>query len=373
MEHPPPQQDQPPTGWTKSQNSSQKSSQAFLPVLEQTSSLDTSMDYEIIALPASGNLQIIPYQPLKIPTALWVGYSVFTTFRTPITAIALKRHLTRLLENGKHLGLEVSFLSATERKPEKIAAYISTEIASAQKGFNQETSLSQMEALLRPFQEAPYRMRLTLIPNIPHIQKLFSSPHVPLPTQLLLSAQPLEPGQKHPINPFSVKTVPHQRMLSHLKHGSYGEDFYLRRQAAILHPFESQEGGHAEKLPAVDFQDVLWTNPDGNLTEASTANIFGIQGNTLITPHPKEDGCLPGIARQFVMDIAQDLGLPLQEGAFQEGKLKEIEGLFLTNSVSGLTPVHRVNDHILPWPSSTLNVFETLKAPYYQRVHGHSD
>jgi branched-subunit amino acid aminotransferase/4-amino-4-deoxychorismate lyase len=344
------------------------------PKTNQPSPLEPSMDYEIIFVAASGALQILPYQPLKIPTALWVGYSVFTTFRTPITPIALERHLNRLIENGKLLGLQVPFLSGEKREPEKNAARISTpissEMSSDQKTFNPDTPFSQMQTLLQPFQNAPHRLRLTLIPNIHHLQDLFSPYHLSLPTQLLLSAQPLQPGEKHPISPFSVKTVPHQRMLSHLKHGSYGEDFYLRRQANAPQPFERNRVSQVEKTQEVIFQDVLWMNPTGNLTEASTANIFGIQGHTLITPHPKEDGCLPGIARQFVIEIAQTLGIPLHEEAFHEHQLKEIEGLFLTNSVAGLTLVHRVNDHLIPWPSSALKVFETLKNHYHQRVHG---
>ena len=92
----------------------------------------------------------------------------------------------------------------------------------------------------------------------------------------------------------------------------------------------------------------LLETTEGHLSEGATANLFWVRGGRLLTPHP-EAGCLPGIARALVMDLAEALGLPVEEGLFPASDLAGADEAFLTSSVVEVTPVVAVDG----WPVGT--------------------
>jgi branched-subunit amino acid aminotransferase/4-amino-4-deoxychorismate lyase len=87
------------------------------------------------------------------------------------------------------------------------------------------------------------------------------------------------------------------------------------------------------------FDEVLSMTPDGRFWEGSRTNLFAIQDDTLST-------CswlgpiLPGIMREFVLELAGDLSLKVQQvhGLTVE-ELCQADELFLTNAVRGIIPV----------------------------------
>lgn len=86
------------------------------------------------------------------------------------------------------------------------------------------------------------------------------------------------------------------------------------------------------------FDECVFRNELGHLTEASMANLFWVQGGVLRTPH-LECGALDGIVRAEVIALARGVGIEVEEGLFPPEALLEAEEAFLTSSGFGPRPV----------------------------------
>lgn len=117
-----------------------------------------------------------------------------------------------------------------------------------------------------------------------------------------------------------------QSPLSRLKTANYLNNLLARKEA--------KEKGADE---------ALLLNERGLLCEASASNVFLVCGGSLITPGA-ESGCLPGITRQVIMEIARDMGIGVAERDVQLGELHGADEAFLTNSLIELMPLTGVND-----------------------------
>jgi branched-chain amino acid aminotransferase len=82
------------------------------------------------------------------------------------------------------------------------------------------------------------------------------------------------------------------------------------------------------------------TDGKGNLTEAPGCNIFIVKDGVLRTP---ATGCLEGITRKAVFDLAEELGLPLEVTTVTAHELVDADEAFLTSTAGGVMPVARVN------------------------------
>lgn len=88
--------------------------------------------------------------------------------------------------------------------------------------------------------------------------------------------------------------------------------------------------------------DVIVLNEKNRVVEASTSNIFMVdKNNTLITPRIR-DGCLPGITRATILEMAKKMGLKTVEKTIKPGELLEAKEVFITNSITELVPVVRI-------------------------------
>ena len=87
-----------------------------------------------------------------------------------------------------------------------------------------------------------------------------------------------------------------------------------------------------------NLDDVLLLNQNGFLCEASSSNVFVYYQNNLYTPALSE-GCVEGVMRQVVIDLANNLGIPLTEAQINPEILYEADEVFLTNAVKGIQSV----------------------------------
>lgn len=94
------------------------------------------------------------------------------------------------------------------------------------------------------------------------------------------------------------------------------------------------------------FDEAILLNTKGFIAEASRSNIFFVKANKLFTPS-LECGCLPGITRQVVIDIAKRSGIKVIEGKFVLNHLYKAEEAFLTNSLIGVMPLTRVENKFI--------------------------
>tara|TARA_Y100000287_G_C14168862_1_gene328709 strand:+ start:57 stop:869 length:813 start_codon:yes stop_codon:yes gene_type:complete len=86
------------------------------------------------------------------------------------------------------------------------------------------------------------------------------------------------------------------------------------------------------------FGDALMLNIKGNVSCTTTANIFLIKGNNLITPSLKS-GCLPGIIRSVVLNIAKKNNLNVAETDVKIEHMKTADSVFITNSIIRLKKI----------------------------------
>lgn len=98
---------------------------------------------------------------------------------------------------------------------------------------------------------------------------------------------------------------------------------------------------------AVGMDEALMLNPAGHVVEGTASNVFWIEGERLCTP-PLTAGALAGITRGLVLELARELGVPVEEPQVEPGVLQRSEGLFMTLSSLGLVPVTELDLVSLP-------------------------
>lgn len=86
------------------------------------------------------------------------------------------------------------------------------------------------------------------------------------------------------------------------------------------------------------FDEALLLNNRGNITEASRSNIFFVKEQTLCTP-VLSSGCLDGITRSVIFDLAKKNNIGVFEGSFTPFDLYKADEAFLTNSLMGIMPL----------------------------------
>jgi len=83
-------------------------------------------------------------------------------------------------------------------------------------------------------------------------------------------------------------------------------------------------------------------NTVGDVTEASTSNIFLVKRDSVITPR-EESGLLPGITRGVVLELATSLGLKAHKRRISLNDLMGVEEAFLTNSLIEIMPLVEID------------------------------
>ena len=89
-------------------------------------------------------------------------------------------------------------------------------------------------------------------------------------------------------------------------------------------------------------QEALMLNQAGQLAECSQSNVFLVRRGEVVTP-PLSAGLLPGITRQYVLEIAADLDLPAREAELDLKDLDAADEVFLTGTTREVTPVVTVD------------------------------
>ena len=84
--------------------------------------------------------------------------------------------------------------------------------------------------------------------------------------------------------------------------------------------------------------EALLINTDGEVAETAGGNLFWVSRDRVCTV-PAGYGVLSGITRAVVLEICRTLGLPTSECIIKPGALRNLKGLFITQSVFGIVPV----------------------------------
>jgi branched-chain amino acid aminotransferase len=92
------------------------------------------------------------------------------------------------------------------------------------------------------------------------------------------------------------------------------------------------------------FDDAVFLNPDGHVSEGSAMNLFLVRKGRLVTPGVQHN-ILEGVTRQAVMRIAADeLGLETEERSVDRTELYIADEMFLCGTGAQISPVISI-DH----------------------------
>jgi len=144
---------------------------------------------------------------------------------------------------------------------------------------------------------------------------------------------------------FIITAEPLNLALYSLNEGRYEvelfKDYYITKQ--LLSTLKS-----TNKMVQVtgsifaqenDYDNCLLINDDKNVVEALQGNLFMLTGTKLVTP-PLSDGCLNGIMRKQVLELAKKIeGIEASEASISPFDLQKADELFITNVITGIQPI----------------------------------
>ena len=90
----------------------------------------------------------------------------------------------------------------------------------------------------------------------------------------------------------------------------------------------------------------IMRNYRGELTECTTANLFVVRQGAAVTP-PLESGLLPGLTREYLFEVAAEIGVPVREAVLVDKDLFSADEAFLTSTTRELVPIVAVDDRAI--------------------------
>jgi branched-chain amino acid aminotransferase len=143
-----------------------------------------------------------------------------------------------------------------------------------------------------------------------------------------------------------------------------------RRPAPNTIPWDTKAAGlymictlSKHEAEAQGFTDSLMLDCEGNIAEATGANVFfKNQSGELHTPIP--DSFLDGITRREIIKIANTKGIKVVERKIKPEEMKDFTGCFLTGTAAEVTPVSQ----IAKYNFKVCNVITELNESYQNLV-----
>ena len=92
--------------------------------------------------------------------------------------------------------------------------------------------------------------------------------------------------------------------------------------------------------------DVLYVDSSHHVLEASVSNAFFVINNTVVTP-PLSPFILAGIARKHFLEFLKEQQIPFCQAPVHRSDLKKVDEVFLSNSLSLVTLVNKLDNRPL--------------------------
>jgi branched-chain amino acid aminotransferase len=99
-----------------------------------------------------------------------------------------------------------------------------------------------------------------------------------------------------------------------------------------------------EKAHQRGFEDAVLLNEFGNVTEATAANLY-IAKNGKITTAPLASGCLAGVSRLILLEIAPSAELTVLQRDYGTNELFDADEVFITSTTRQVQPVIQIENH----------------------------
>ncbi len=87
---------------------------------------------------------------------------------------------------------------------------------------------------------------------------------------------------------------------------------------------------------SMNVDDAILINQNGNVIEATGSSLFAVKNGVLYTA-PLSEGCVSGVMRNVIMEIAQANRIAVYEVPLPLSILLNSDEIFLTNAVNGIT------------------------------------
>lgn len=95
------------------------------------------------------------------------------------------------------------------------------------------------------------------------------------------------------------------------------------------------------------FSNALSRDPDGNVAETASTNVFMVRDGEVFTPVPNGT-FLNGITRQRVIALLREDGVAVHECTLTVEDFHKAEEIFVTGNIAKVMPVARFEDRVLP-------------------------
>ena len=142
-----------------------------------------------------------------------------------------------------------------------------------------------------------------------------------------------------------------------IPHVAKATGIYLNSMLAVM---EANRAGYDEAILLTD---------DGFIADGSGENVFLVKDGTIYTPDLSAS-ILPGITRDTVIQIAQDLGYTVVEKQLIRTDLYLADEVFMTGTAAEVTPLREVDDQLIGPPGP---VTLELQKAYLDTVRGLSE
>ncbi len=254
------------------------------------------------------NGRIAPAEKAAIPVydhGFLYGEGVYETLRTyNRVPFLFDRHVRRLRASAGYLHLAVPF------NDDELASWIADTMAAA--GPMQEAYIRVL--LTRGVGELSYDVQSTPVPSLVIIVKPLEEPAPRVLTDgIKVALVPILRNHPGSVNPV-IKS-------NNLLNNALAMQEANRRGA--------DEG--------------LMCNYRGELSECSQANFFIVRNGAALTPR-NEAGLLEGLTRNFLFEVAADIGVDVRYETLVPADLESADEAFITSTTRELSPVTRIDD-----------------------------
>jgi branched-chain amino acid aminotransferase len=142
-----------------------------------------------------------------------------------------------------------------------------------------------------------------------------------------------------------------------IPHVAKATGIYLNSMLAVM---EANRAGYDEAILLTD---------DGFIADGSGENVFIVKDGTIYTPDLSAS-ILPGITRDTIIQIAQDLGHTVVEKQLIRTDLYLADEAFMTGTAAEVTPLREVDDQWIGPPGPVTRAIQTA---YLDTVRGKSE
>ncbi len=94
------------------------------------------------------------------------------------------------------------------------------------------------------------------------------------------------------------------------------------------------------------FDEVVLLNERGEVSECTAANIFALKGEKVVTP-PLSSGCLEGVTRGILMEIASEAGTSVVEQTLRLEDLYTADEVMITSTNRNVIGVKEIAGHTI--------------------------